>query len=92
MHRRAAESLELAAELHKDFCSQWIGSECAILTEESDGTAAKGLTRNYIRVTAKAAAKINEEIIVIPAKYGEDGLITEGISENIQFNGDVSVI
>ena len=66
--------------------------ECAILTEESDGTAAKGLTRNYIRVTAKAAAKINEEIIVIPAKYGEDGLITEGISENIQFNGDVSVI
>ena len=92
VHRRAAESLELAAELHKDFCSQWIGSECAILTEESDGTAAKGLTRNYIRVTAKAAAKINEEIIVIPAKYGEDGLITEGISENIQFNGDVSVI
>ena len=92
VHRRAAEALELAAELHKDFCSRWIGRECAILTEESDGTAAKGLTRNYIRVTAKAAAKINEEIIVIPAKYGEDGLITEGISENIQFNGDVSVI
>ncbi len=92
VHRRAAEALELAAELHKDFCSRWIGRECAILTEESDGTAAKGLTRSYIRVTAKAAAKINEEIIVIPAKYGEDGLITEGISENIQFNGDVSVI
>ena len=92
VHRRAAEALELAAELHKDFCSRWIGRECAILTEESDGTAAKGLTRNYIRVTAKAAAKINEEIIVIPAKYGEDGLITEGISENIQFKGDVSVI
>lgn len=92
VHRRAAEALELAAELHKDFCSRWIGRECAILTEESDGTAAKGLTRSYIRVTAKAAAKINEEIIVIPAKYGEDGLITEGISENIQFKGDVSVI
>lgn len=92
VHRRAAEALELAAELHKDFCSRWIGRECAILTEDSDGTAAKGLTRSYIRVTAKAAAKINEEIIVIPAKYGEDGLITEGISENIQFNGDVSVI
>lgn len=92
VHRRAAEALELAAELHKDFCSRWIGRECAILTEDSDGTAAKGLTRNYIRVTAEAAAKINEEIIVIPAKYGEDGLITEGISENIQFNGDVSVI
>jgi len=92
VHRRAAEALELAAELHEDFCSRWIGRECAILTEESDGTAAKGLTRNYIRVTAEAAAKINEEIIVIPAKYREDGLITGGISENIQFNGDVSVI
>lgn len=92
VHRRTAEALGLAAELHEGFCSRWIGRECAILTEESDGTAAKGLTRNYIRVTAKAAAKINEEIIVIPAKYGEDGLITEGISENIQFNGDVSVI
>lgn len=92
VHRRTAEALELAAELHKNFCSRWIGRECAILTEDSDGTAAKGLTRSYIRVTAKAAAKINEEIIVIPAKYEEDGLITEGISENIQFNSDVSVI
>ncbi len=89
---RVSEALSLAAALHKEFCTKWIGAECAILTEETDGAAAKGLTRNYIRITALAAAEINEEITVIPAKYEEEGLVTAGISQNIRFSSDVSVI
>ncbi|MCQ4765508.1 hypothetical protein NE577_15665, partial [Cloacibacillus evryensis] len=61
MRPRVNEALSLAAELHQKFCSNWIGRECGILTEESDGTAVKGLTRNYIRITAASAAGINEE-------------------------------
>lgn len=92
MRPRVNEALSLAAELHQKFCSNWIGRECGVLTEESDGTAVKGLTRNYIRITAASAAGINEEITAIPAKYAEEGLITEGIFQNIQFSSDVSVI
>lgn len=89
---RVAEALALALDLHKKFCSRWIGRELAILVEETDGAAAKGLSGNYIRVTAKAAAAVNETISVVPSRYAGEGLTTEGVSANSSLCSDISVI
>lgn len=89
---RVAEALALASELHKKFCSRWIGRELAILVEETDGAAAKGLSGNYIRVTAKAAAAVNETISVVPSRYAGEGLTTEGVSASSSLCSDISVI
>ena len=71
------EALRLASELHEAFCSRWIGRECVILTEETDGSYVRGLTGNYIRVTAKAHAEVNELVRAVPSKYLQEGLVTD---------------
>ena len=77
VRRRTEEALRLASELHEAFCSRWIGRECVILTEETDGSYARGLTGNYIRVTAKAHASVNELVRTVPSKYRQEGLVTD---------------
>ncbi|MDO5114749.1 MAG: MiaB/RimO family radical SAM methylthiotransferase [Synergistaceae bacterium] len=89
---RTAEALELAERLHRKFCSRWIGDEVTILAEEKKNGVARGLTRNYIRVTAQAEAKINEELRLIPTAYRDGGLTTEGLEAESSFDVDISVI
>lgn len=92
VHRRTEEALRLASELHEAFCSRWIGRECFILTEETDGSYARGLTGNYIRVTAKARAAVNEIICAVPSRYEQEELVTDDACCNAALRSDISVI
>lgn len=84
VHRRDAEAVALAAELHEKFSSAWIGKECLVLAEECENGTANGLTRNYIRITAKTDARVNEEFTAIPTVYYREGLADSYALQNFQ--------
>ncbi|MDO4987564.1 MAG: MiaB/RimO family radical SAM methylthiotransferase [Synergistes sp.] len=74
MNERSSEALTLAAALHEKFCSRWIGRECEMLTEENKNGTIKGLTRNYIRITAHGTSEVGEDAFIIPVSYKNEGL------------------
>jgi threonylcarbamoyladenosine tRNA methylthiotransferase MtaB len=75
---REHEALELAAELHKNYCSRWIGREVEILAEEVKDETVIGLTPEYVRVAAKAnSAAVSDFLRVMPKRW-TDGLLTDG--------------
>lgn len=89
---RVDEALCAAEALHKNFCLRHAGQEAVILVEENAGGVVRGLTRNYIRVTGRAFAKINEETSLIPVKYSHEGLATEDAPEECAQTDEVSII
>ena len=89
---RSSEALSTAAELHRAFCERFIGRPCSILIEEGADGVVRGLTANYIRVTAKADGGTEDEITVIPTRYAQEGLFTEGVANCVLPDSDVSVI
>ncbi|MEG1641620.1 MAG: tRNA (N(6)-L-threonylcarbamoyladenosine(37)-C(2))-methylthiotransferase MtaB [Synergistaceae bacterium] len=75
---RVKEALQTAEELHKTYCTSWIGKKNEILVEENENGIIKGLTPEYVRVMAKVSnAEISSTQKVIPEKY-HDGILLQG--------------
>jgi len=75
---REHEALALAAELHKNYCSSWIGREVEVLAEEIKCGTVTGLTPEYVRVAAKAdSAAVSDFLRVVPKNW-TNGLLTDG--------------
>ena len=78
---RLKQTRELAQELARDFCRQYIGKDLEILVESQDGCAADGFfysySGNYIKVFLSKSPEIPANTIVTarPLKIYKDGLI-----------------
>ena len=83
---RIKETRELAQELARDFCRQYIGKNLEVLVESQGGFADDGFlpghSGNYIKVFLRKSPEIsvNTIINVRPLKIHKDGLIAERIS------------
>ena len=82
---RTNEALALAEELHERYCSGWIGKIVRVLTEESADGIIHGLTKHYVRVTARAECSVSCETEVMPERY-EHGILTCGKIARINTN------
>ena len=79
VRKRTDEALASASELHEKYCSRWIGSEAEILVEERKDGIIRGLTKHYVRVTAKDDGTPQGSITrVVPESYGREMLFCEG--------------
>lgn len=82
VQERTDEALAAAAELHEKYCSRWIGSEAEVLVEERKDGIIRGLTKHYVRVTAKEDGTPSASITsVIPKSYAHEMLFCEGAED-----------
>lgn len=76
IRERKIEALAVADELHKEYCSSWIGEKVSILVEEKKDGIVGGLAANYIRVAAQdRGEEILDIVDVTPKKYSNGTLI-----------------
>ena len=75
---RVSRLEELSAELHREFCQRYIGTERKVLFESTDKNGMMyGYTDNYIRVSAPYdTAKINTIVTVKLNSFDEEGNIS----------------
>ena len=75
---RVSRLEELSAELHREFCQRYIGTERKVLFESTDKNGIMyGYTDNYIRVsTPYDTAKINTIVTVKLNSFDEEGNIS----------------
>ena len=75
---RVSRLEELSAELHREFCQRYIGTEREVLFESTDKNGMMyGYTDNYIRVSAPYdTAKINTIVTVKLNSFDEEGNIS----------------
>ena len=75
---RVSRLEELSAELHREFCQRYIGTEREVLFESTDKNGMMyGYTDNYIRVsTPYDTAKINTIVTVKLNSFDEEGNIS----------------
>ena len=73
---RVHEALLTAEELHKQYCSSFIGKEVEILVEENKNGIMCGLAQNYVRIAAKSDGTQPASITkVIPTEYKDGTLL-----------------
>ena len=85
MKDRIKQTRELAQELARDFCRQYIGKDLDVLVESQGGYADDGFfpshSGNYIKVFLPRGPEITVNTIVTarPLKIHKDGLIAEKV-------------
>lgn len=81
---RTKRALALAARLHENYASTWIGREVSVLAEETEKCAIKGLTPHFVRVLARAVdVKQGEEFTVTPERYVKETLTSGGLCDSM---------
>lgn len=74
--KRLKKVHSVAENLHREYCSKWIGKHIEILVEQKINDTVRGLSRNYMRVEALSKnAEIDEEVNVAVQRY-VNGILT----------------
>ena len=78
---REAKTLEIAEQLHKAYCSQWLNKPVEMLVEEVKDGRMTGLLPEYVRVAAKASDNVKKrDTVTLTATEYAGGIITDGSS------------
>lgn len=82
---RVSRALHLAAALHKNYASAWIGREVSVLVEEINRGVIKGLTPHFIRVITADSGDVTPgtEISVTPGKYVKEALASNNLCHSL---------
>ncbi len=72
--RRSSEALSAADDLLARYASRWVGTDVAVLAEETAGNSFQGLTPSFLRVVAKGRAERGEELPVRITRISGDSL------------------
>lgn len=88
VEERVGRALALAARLHESYCSRWLQREVAVLVEERNSGAVKGLTPHFVRVLARRNGVEQGDITLVkPEKYIAE-MLTSGFAEDSLSNSD----
>lgn len=63
--QRAAQMQQVAEELHRQFCRQYIGTEAFVLMERGKDGIFEGHTENYMTVTVKSDKALQGKIVPV---------------------------